>query len=155
MLMDSTGGSSSVPGESGSLLTPPETMPSGEVMDFDDFANGERAQEAETSPLNPEENVAVPEMASETQSSTMPVMAPPVEESEETAVTPEVENLQKIDIPRDAEELPKEYVAAVSKVIESDKKDPYQLVSDLDKARWDLLKKAYGRKIGDGLNGGA
>ena len=156
MLMDNMGGSSSVPGENGAILTPPENVPSGEVMNFDDFVNKEKSQESgEQDPLNSEKNVGVPEMASEVQSSAMPTITPPVADITDEPESHEVAELQKIDIPRDAEQLPKAYVAAVAKIVESDKRDPHQLVNDLDKARWDLLKKAYGRQLGDGLNGGA
>lgn len=153
--MDNLGGSSSVPGENSSILTPPESTPTGEAMEFGAFANQEKPKDnSEQAPLNPEKNVGAPEKASEVQSSAMPATAPATDDSDDVPESQEVAELQRVDIPRDAEELPKAYVAAVSKIVESDKRDPHQLVSDLDKARWDLLKKAYGRKLGDGLNGG-
>lgn len=153
--MDNMGGSSSVPGENSSILTPPESTPTGEVVEFGAFANQEKPKDnVEQAPLNPEKNVSAPEKASEAQSSAMPTAAPVADDSNDVADSQEVVELQKVDVQRDAEELPKAYVAAVSKIVESDKRDPHQLVSDLDKARWDLLKKAYGRKLGDGLNGG-
>lgn len=152
--MDNTGGLSSVPGGSGEILKPQDNAPTGEVLNFGDFIKSEKPQESvEETPVNPENDAAVGEMASEMQSSAMPVAPAPVMKNEEESVSQEVEYLQKINIERDAEQLPKEYVAAVAKIIESDKKDPYQLVTDLDKARWDLLKKAYGRNKGDGLSG--
>ena len=152
--MDNTGGLSSVPGGSGEILKPQDNAPTGEVLNFGDFIKSEKPQESvEETPVNPENDAAVGEMAGDMQSSAMPVAPTPVMKNEEGSVSQEVEDLQKINIERDAEQLPKEYVAAVAKIIESDKKDPYQLVTDLDKARWDLLKKAYGRNKGDGLSG--
>ena len=63
--------------------------------------------------------------------------------------------VQNIAVARDAESLPKEYVNAVATVIRNDKDDPAKLSADCDILRWDLMKKAFGRNLGDGLNGAA
>jgi hypothetical protein len=49
--------------------------------------------------------------------------------------------------------LPKKYVDAVAKVIKLDRQDPNKLASDVNAMKWDMMGKAYGRKLGDGLNG--
>ena len=88
----------------------------------------------------------------------MPMGMPPDMVSEgnvktESGETPALTELKNIDIPRDAESLPKSYAAAIARVISADKRDPHKMVDDLDEARWDMLRKAYGRNLGDGLNG--
>ena len=155
MLMDNKGGLSSVPGENGAILTPPENTPSGEMDNFEDFLNQENPQTSgEASPLNPEADTIVGEISGEQQSNAMPVATPIVmdDETEEEA-SPEVEDLQKIAIQRDAEQLPKEYVNGIAKIIKKDKEDPHKMSLDLDIARWDLMSKAFNRRRGDGLNG--
>ena len=98
-----------------------------------------------------------PAMAEETTDKTKEILAKYEKLIEEKAAevqeTPALVELKNIEVPRDAERLPKEYVAAITKIIESDKRDPHKLLDDLDQARWDMLKKAYGRNLGDGLNG--
>ena len=156
MLMDNNGGASAVSGENGPILTPPEMAPNGEIENFEDFLNQENMPPAGEQPveMNAETEAAVGEMASEAQSSAMPVAQPvPTDDADGEPMSPEVATLQSIEIQRDAEELPKEYVNGISEIIKKDKSDPHKLSLDLDIARWDLMKKAFGRNLGDGLNG--
>lgn len=156
MLMDNNGGASAVSGENGPILTPPEMAPNGEIENFEDFLNQENMPPAGERPveMNAEAEAAVGEMASEAQSSAMPVaQSVSTDDADEEPMSPEVATLQSIEIQRDAEELPKEYVNGISEIIKKDKSDPHKLSLDLDIARWDLMKKAFGRKLGDGLNG--
>ena len=156
MLMDNNGGASAVSGENGPILTPPEMAPNGEIENFEDFLNQENMPPAGERPveMNAETGAAVGEMASEAQSSAMPVaQSAPTDDADEEPMSPEVATLQSIEIQRDAEELPKEYVNGISEIIKKDKSDPHKLSLDLDIARWDLMKKAFGRSLGDGLNG--
>lgn len=64
--------------------------------------------------------------------------------------SPELRELSQIAVPRDAEQLPKPYMDKVVTIIHKDRKDPHQLVTDLDLARWDMMRKAFNRKRGDG-----
>ena len=153
--MDNNGGASAVSGENGPILTPPESMPNGEIENFDEFLQNDEALGSnfeQSDDMNAEAEAAAPEMAAEQASSAMPAMPAPIE-SEGEAVSKELQTAQGIEIARDAESLPKEYVNAVANVIRSDKDDPAQLSADCDVLRWDLMKKAFGRNLGDGLNG--
>ncbi len=156
MLMDNNGGASAVSGENGPILTPPEMAPNGEIENFEDFLSQENLPPAGERPveMNAETESVVGEMASEAQSSAMPVAQPVVaDDTDEEPVSPEVATLQSIEVQRDAENLPKEYVNGISEIIKKDKSDPHKLSLDLDIARWDLMRKAFGRNRGDGLNG--
>lgn len=64
-------------------------------------------------------------------------------------------SLDKIEVPRDAEILPKEYSRAVRNIVEKNKDNPKKLVTQIDVARWNYLKKAFNRKMGDGFMGTA
>ena len=106
--------------------------------------------------MGAEAESAAAEFAPEQVPGEMPMMAAPaVDEPEQPAERALITDLKAIDIPRDAEEFPKEYVNKVSAIIKEDSKDPYQLSADCDILRWDLMKKAFGRNLGDGLNGKA
>lgn len=157
MLMDNNGGASAVSGENRPILTPPETAPSGEVDNFEEYLNSREDLKPEGEQpveMNAETESVVGEMASEAQSSAMPVAQPVVaDDTDEEPVSPEVATLQSIEVQRDAENLPKEYVNGISEIIKKDKSDPHKLSLDLDIARWDLMRKAFGRNRGDGLNG--
>ena len=61
--------------------------------------------------------------------------------------------LGAIKIQRNAESLPKAYEKAVQSIVERNRKDPFRLVQEMDIARWDMMEKAFDRKLGDGLNG--
>ena len=61
--------------------------------------------------------------------------------------------LEQIKVARDAESLPKTYEKAVNEIINRNRKDPFRLVQEMDIARWDLMEKAFDRKMGDGLSG--
>lgn len=63
------------------------------------------------------------------------------------------ERLSQIKVPRDAESLPKAYEKAVNDIVARNRKDPFRLVQEMDIARWDMMEKAFARKLGDGLNG--
>ena len=161
MLMDNKGGYGGNPTGVGENLSAPENVaPMGEIPNFDEFLKSQEAMmPAGEQPVSAEAPRQVAEVGAEQMSSAMPIGMPPgmppmVDEPVQTEVeTPALATLKSIEVPRDAERLPKEYVAAITKIIESDKRDPHKLVDDLDEARWDMLKKAYGRNLGDGLNG--
>ena len=158
--MDNLGGNGGIPTGVGESQKAPENIaPMGEIPNFDEFLkNQEIAKPNESEPvIEDTENQA--EVSSEMASSSMPVAMPPAaddntdDDSDEEPETPSMAALKSISIPRNAEELPKEYVTAITKVIEEDKNEPFKLLRDLDKIRWDMLEKAYGRNKGDGLNG--
>ena len=159
MLMDNKGGYGGSPTGAGENFSTPENVaPMGEVPGFDEFLkNREDLKPKGEQPVSAEAPAQTAEVGVEQTSSMMPAamppgMAQPVEENAVPQETPALTALKSIDVPRDAERLPKEYVAAITKIIESDKRDPHKLVDDLDEARWDMLSKAYGRNLGDGLN---
>lgn len=79
-----------------------------------------------------------------------PVQDPVKKTDDAQADSPEMQALIDTPVPRDAERLPKAYMDNVVRIIEKNKKDPHQLVTDLDIARWDLMKKAFNRNRGDG-----
>ena len=161
MLMDNKGGYGGSPTGVGENMRAPENAaPMGEVPNFDEFLKSQESlKPAGEQPISAEAPNQDAEVGAEQMSSAMPASMPPgmppMANTPESAVqeTPALTTLKGIDVPRDAERLPKEYVAAITKIIESDKRDPHKLVDDLDEARWDMLKKAYGRNLGDGLNG--
>ena len=156
MLMDNNGGASAVSGENNPILTPPETAPSGETENFEEYLNSrEDLKPAGEQPveMNAEAEAVVAEVAPEQTSSAMPTAAPVTNEPEEEQERASITELKAIEIQRDAESLPKEYVNKVSEIIKEDSKDPHQLSADCDILRWDLMKKAFGRNLGDGLNG--
>lgn len=160
MLMDNKGGYGGSPtGVGENFSTPENVAPMGEVPGFDEFLkNREDLKPKGEQPVSAEAPAQTAEVGAEQMSSMMPAAMPPgmtqpVEENAAPQETPALTTLKSIDVPRDAERLPKEYVAAITKIIESDKRDPHKLVDDLDEARWDMLSKAYGRNLGDGLNG--
>ena len=159
MLMDNNGGASAVSGENGPILTPPETTPSGAVENFEEYLANQESLEStgeQSAEMGAEAESAAAEFAPEQVPGEMPTMAAPaVDEPEQPTERALITELKAIDIPRDAEELPKEYVNKVSAIIKEDSKDPYQLSADCDILRWDLMKKAFGRNLGDGLNGKA
>jgi len=135
----------------GSEMPPMEAFPGnfGEGLQSNEQmrAPGEQLAQFNEAP-NPMEGVA------EKQSSAMPVTAPvDFAKKDEAEESPRVAELEQIEVARDAEALPKAYVAKISQIINEGKNDPHKLMDDLDKARWDLMKKAFGRNRGDGLNG--
>ena len=153
--MDNKGGNIQVPGEAVKL---PDAAPqqSGEVADFDEFLkNREDLKPAGEAPVVASEQLETAGV-SEKQSSAMPTTDKADDKKEEEEKeTPALTELKSIDVPRDAEKLPPQYVNKIAKIVETDKKDPYQLVEDLDVARWDMMRKAFGRQMGDGLTGGS
>lgn len=157
--MDNNGGASTVSGENGPILTPPETAPSGAVDNFEEYLNSQ--ENLETSGEQPAEANAEAEAAAEefvpeqVSDATPEAVAPAADEPAEKPERALITELKAIDIPRDAEELSKDYVNKVSAIIKEDSKDPYQLSADCDILRWDLMGKAFGRNLGDGLNGKA
>lgn len=150
MLMDNKGAAGGYP-VGGEFLNTPEVKPAGEV-DYEQFLNsGENLTPQAEAPveMNAETEAVVGEVAAEQ----TPVAAPmPADEPAEVQ-SAEMQAVEQIEIPRDAENIPKNYADAVAKVIQKDKEDPNQLCSDVDKMRWDLMKKAFGRNRGDGLHG--
>ena len=94
----------------------------------------------------------------EAMSEALPAMPPaPAPKKDDTkqddVVDPANEELQALiatPVARDMEQLPKAYMDNVVRIINKNKKNPHQLVADLDVARWDLMKKAFNRNRGDG-----
>ena len=156
--MDNMGGNRSNPSERLDFSASQENMPPSndipeqkeQAEQYEQIGNGELQGAAENvvQPENPAMNSgeqAMPPM--------MPASEP--EAAQEAVENPSITKLKSMNIPRDAESLPQEYVNEVAKVIDSDKKDPWQLSNDLDIVRWDMMSKAFGRNRGDGLNGKA
>lgn len=91
-------------------------------------------------------------------SEAMPAMAPVTmpkkdDKKDDNGVDPSNVELQALidtPVPRDVEQLPKAYMDNVVRIINKNKKNPHQLVADLDVARWDLMRKAFNRNRGDG-----
>lgn len=117
--------------------------------------------QAEQHSLNVEDaKEAAVEKAGENMSSAMPHVSTPSattssSDVDELAAAEARADLEGVDVRRDAEVLPKAYLQAVTKIVNRNKKDPHRLVTELDVARWDMMKKAFNRNLGDGLNGGA
>ena len=160
MLMDNKGGFGGSPTGVGENLTAPDNLaPRGDIPSFDEFLKSrEDLKPAGEQPISAEAPGQQAEVGAEQMSSAMPIGMPPgmppmADQTPQEVETPALTELKNINVPRDAESLPKEYEAAIKKIIESDKRDPHKLVDDLDQARWDMLSKAYGRNLGDGLNG--
>ena len=63
------------------------------------------------------------------------------------------EQLEKLKVSGNAGMLPSAYEKAVRDILARNRKDPFRLVREMDIARWDLMEKAFSRKLGDGLNG--
>jgi len=158
--MDNKGGYGGNPTGVGENLNAPENVaPMGEIPNFDEFLKSQESKVAAgEQPISAEAPGQTAEVGAEQMSSAMPIGMPPgmpplADEKPQEVETPALTELKGINVPRDAERLPKDYVTAITKIINSDKRDPHKLVDDLDEARWDMLKKAYGRNLGDGLNG--
>ncbi|MBR3164093.1 hypothetical protein IKF15_02205 [Candidatus Saccharibacteria bacterium] len=64
-----------------------------------------------------------------------------------------IDKVREVKVSEDAERLPKEYMYTVSEGVTKLKEDPHAMVHFMDAARWDLIKKAFGRNKGDGLQG--
>jgi hypothetical protein len=151
--MDNLGGNGGIPTGVGESQKAPENIaPMGEIPNFDEFL---KSQEGVSAPEVVPENAEVAEQPAEAEQMTEPTMPamPEPETPDEIEESPEVATLKSVNVSRDAEELPKEYVEGISKIISADKDDPRKLLNDLDIARWDMMKKAFGRNKGDGLNG--
>jgi hypothetical protein len=159
--MDNMGGNGGVPNSAGELPKAPDfTVPQAEAENFDNFLNSREDlkpnMEGLPTPEVSEEmaEIEVESMPDVAEGAAAPVAEPEPEAPKEEGETPALTHLKEIKVPRDAESLPKEYVDAIAKIIESDKRNPGRLVEDLDKARWDMMSKAFGRNKGDGLSGG-
>ena len=76
-------------------------------------------------------------------------------EKEPEALSPELEELNQIAVPKDAKTIPTAFASKAQSIIEKDLKnnDPAAAVDDFNNARWTYMKKAFGRNLGDGLNG--
>lgn len=157
--MDNTGGTTPNPGEKVAPSATPETeAPKAETLDFNSFVNPEQGQpvgeQANTTPEVEPVAEAMPEApATEVAEQAPSEPTPEPEKTAEEPEAPEMVELKQIEVPRDAESLPKKYVDAVAKVIKLDRQDPNKLASDVNTMKWDMMSKAYGRKLGDGLNG--
>jgi hypothetical protein len=156
--MDNIGGTGANSRENVGFSGAPEnTPPNTEAVNSNEFLGTPEANEMPNAPTGEqlaEEQVPMPEQPKMTEVALPPLTVDLGNAEVKPDEAPAMEELRKINIPRDAERLPKEYAVAFAKVVEEDKRDPHQLVEDVKKSRWDLLEKAYGRKLGDGLNGG-
>ena len=152
--MDNTGVGGGNAMENKPIFGAPEntpTPPMGEVPDFEEFLKQhEDLKPQEESPKEMIEDLASSsvEKAPEQTSSAMPTAPVATNDGDEAR-----EVLENIPVPRDAERLPRAYLAAVVKIVNRNSKDPHKLVAEIDVARWDLMKKAFNRRMGDGLNG--
>ena len=63
------------------------------------------------------------------------------------------EELSEIPVERDADKMPSVYYKKTIEMIKKDENDPHELCDDLAEARWDFMRKIFGRDLGDGLNG--
>jgi len=59
------------------------------------------------------------------------------------------------DVDRDAERMPKEYARHLVEIMRRYKREPNKLQSSVTSLKWDYMSKAFGRKLGDGLDGRA
>jgi len=59
------------------------------------------------------------------------------------------------EVNRDAERMPKEYAKHLVEIIRKYKKEPSELQRSVTSLKWDYMSKAFGRKLGDGLDGRA
>ena len=131
-----------------------EMLP-GEKADFEDFVN--QREDLKPNMEMPAELIdasTAPEVGGEQQSNAMPAANDKSDKDDDAKKDDAVkEELDAIKVPRDAEKLPAAYEKAVSKIVSRNSKDPHRMVSEMDIARWDLMKKAFARNRGDGLNG--
>lgn len=153
--MDNIGGTGTNSRENVDFSGAPENI-TPNTENVGDFAQN---REAEAVPGQIENRDMADQMPAPEQGPMMEAVLPPLtvdldEKKAEPDEAPAMGKLRSIGIPRDAEQLPKEFEKAFAEVIDQDKHDPHQLVIDVDEARWDLLKKAYGRERGAGRNGG-
>jgi len=64
-----------------------------------------------------------------------------------------VQNDDAPTVARDAERMPKEYAKHLVEIMRKYKQDPHQLQRSVTDLKWDYMRKAFGRKLGDGLDG--
>ena len=154
MLMDNTGVGGGNAIEKKPVFGAPENTPSapmGEIPDFEEFLKQRESLKPQAeAPAEMVEDMAATavEKAPEQASSAMPAAQPAQDDGAEARAA-----LENIPVARDAEKLPRAYSAAIVKIVNRNSKDPHKLVAELDAARWDLMKKAFNRRMGDGLNG--
>jgi len=58
-------------------------------------------------------------------------------------------------VDRDAERMPKEYAKHLVEVMRKYKGEPNKLQRSVTSLKWDYMKKAFNRNLGDGLDGRA
>lgn len=159
--MNNKGGvSGGAPGENGSLFGVQEIVPDGnEQKKFKEFLDErEDLKPRLEMPAELVDNDNSAEVSGEMQPTEQaapaaPPSVTPVSDDNQKNQAVKVE-LEKIEVARDAENLPKAYESAVTEIVNRNRKDPFRLVQEMDIARWDLMGKAFDRKLGDGLNGG-
>ena len=159
MLMDNKGVSGGAPGENGALFGAQEMMPNGEGDKFAEFVESrEDLKPKMEMPAELVDNDNSAEVSGEAQPQEQAAPAAPpaqpelVDENERKDQEVKAQ-LEQIKVARDAESLPKTYEKAVNEIISRNRKDPFRLVQEMDIARWDLMEKAFDRKMGDGLSG--
>jgi len=57
------------------------------------------------------------------------------------------------EVDKDAERMPKEYAKHLVEIMRKYKKEPNKLQRSVTNLKWDYMSKAFGRKLGDGLDG--
>lgn len=128
-----------------------------DIANFDAFANSREDLKPQIEmPAELIDNDSSAEISGEMQPTEQPVAKNTQDDqkSDDEKKDEEVKaKLGEIKIQRDAESLPKAYEKAVQSIVERNRKDPFRLVQEMDIARWDMMGKAFSRKLGDGLNG--
>ena len=158
MLMDNKGVSGGAPGENGALFGAQEVMSGGGDDKFDKFVNSREDLKPNIEmPAELIDDANSAEVVGEMQPQEQPasaasVQSDPVDENDRKDQEVKAQ-LEQIKVARDAETLPKAYEKAVNDIVNRNRKDPFRLVAEMDIARWDLMSKAFDRKLGDGLSG--
>jgi len=84
------------------------------------------------------------------------VVAEEIGEKEPEVLSPELEELKGVAVPKDAGSMPSAFASKAQSIIDKSlnkDKDPAAAVEELCNIRWTYMEKAFGRKLGDGLNG--
>ena len=159
MLMDNKGVSGGAPDKSSAFLGVKEKITNEKRDEFAEFADSREDLKPKIEmPAELIDNDNSAEVDGEMQAQGQPTVTPPPAQidsvDEDERKDQEVKaQLEQIKVARDAESLPKDYEKAVRDIISRNRKDPFRLVKEMDIARWDLLNKAFDRKLGDGLSG--
>lgn len=150
--MDNKGGAQGNTGEANQLFGAVET---GE--NFDAFVGSREDLKPQIeAPAELMDNDNSAEVAGEAQPVDQPAATPAKDDSADDDEKKDKEvkaKLEKLKVSGNAGMLPSAYEKAVRDIMARNKKDPFRLVREMDIARWDLMEKAFSRKLGDGFNG--